>query len=272
MVDKLRRLPQAHPALDECRIGYRYQACVEKRPVGKLGLKGRLAVDHPDVDVLGVKIPAAVTGAKAQAELRIGGLEPVQAGKEPARGDGDIDLQGQLGRTAALAQIRRGIADPGEGVTEHGKQRRPRVGEFDPPALAPEQRPAQLALQLLHLVADRRVGDAQLVAGFAEAQMPRRRLERPQGREGGQAGFRAHEVAHSGSRVRPGSAWIASGPPQTGKPAARIDLTSRSRSAGLVAWPLTQVSMVKPGFCARARRTACLAVSSWPNAPSVAAR
>ena len=78
----------------------------------------------------------------AAAAPRLSGLEAVQPRQQPARCHGDVDLQGQLAGAAALAQPRRGLADPDERIAQHGEQRLARLGQLDAPALAPEQRPA----------------------------------------------------------------------------------------------------------------------------------
>ena len=54
-------------------------------------------------------------------------------------------------------------------------------GRHDAATLAREQRHAQIALEELDLVTDRRVGHAQLFGSLAHAQSPGRRLEALQG-------------------------------------------------------------------------------------------
>ena len=56
--------------------------------------------------------------------------------------------------------------------------------QVDLAVAAAEQRQAQMLLQRLHLAADRRLGDVQLVRGTADALVARRRLEGAQGIEG----------------------------------------------------------------------------------------
>ena len=222
VVDQLGRLAQADAALDQAGVGDGDQAGAEQRPVDQGRLQRRLAIDHADVGIVGVEGPAAVAGAQAQPQLGVGRLEAMQPREEPARGHGDVDLHGQLARAAALAQMGGGLADPREGVAQDREQHGTGLGQLDPAAPAPEQRPAQLALQVLDLMADRRVGDAELVAGLAEAEMARRRLERAQRRERRQPGTHAHEVVHSASRRRSGSDAKSGAAAQTGKPAARM--------------------------------------------------
>ena len=200
MIDQLGRLAQADAALHQAGSATAISRERNSSHVVQVGLQRRLAVDHADIGVVGVEIPAAMAGAQAQAQLGVGGLEAVQPRQQPARGDRDVDLQRDLAGARPPAQMRGRLADAGEGLAQHRKQQGPGLGQLDPSPLAPEQRPAQLALEILDLMADRGMGHAQLLAGLAEAQMARRRLERAQGGERRQARPRRHEVAHSGSR------------------------------------------------------------------------
>ena len=176
-----------------------------------------------------------MAGAQAQPQLGVGRLESMQPWEEPTRGHGDVDLHGQLARAVALAQVGGGLADPREGVAQDRKQHGTSLGQLNPAAPAPEQRPAQLTLQVLDLMADRRVGDAELVAGLTKTEMARCRFERTQRCERRQPGTHAHEVVHSSSRRRSGSDAKSGAAAQTGKPAARMVVIRRSRSSSLVA-------------------------------------
>jgi hypothetical protein len=61
-------------------------------------------------------------------------------------------------------------------------------GELKAPWQAHEQRHAQVRLEEAHLVADRGLGDVQLVGGAGEAELAGRHLEHAQGIEGRQHG------------------------------------------------------------------------------------
>lgn len=64
------------------------------------------------------------------------------------------------------------------------EQQQPRLGQLDTPVDPVEQPCAQLRLQALHLLADRRLGGAQLHGGSGETAQAGGGLEHAQGVEG----------------------------------------------------------------------------------------
>ncbi len=73
--------------------------------------------------------------------------------------------------------------DPAEGLPQGRRQRQPLVGQHQAPVRTAEQGGAEALLQSLDLMADRRLGHAQLLGGAGEGQVAGRRLEGAQGVE-----------------------------------------------------------------------------------------
>jgi len=70
--------------------------------------------------------------------------------------------------------------DPVERIPHYGQILVAGVGDDQTLVLAVEQLKAECGLQSLHLMADRALGDAQLVCGSSKALVTRRGLKRPQ--------------------------------------------------------------------------------------------
>jgi hypothetical protein len=77
----------------------------------------------------------------------------------------------------ALQQAIGAERDPVERIPHHGQVVVAGLGDDQPLAFAVEKLQAELGLQSLHLMADRTLGDAQLVRGSREALVPRRGLK-----------------------------------------------------------------------------------------------
>ncbi|KIU01697.1 hypothetical protein QU38_00290, partial [Staphylococcus aureus] len=100
------------------------------------------------------------------------------------------------------------LGDAIEAVAERGKQRQPLVGERQSARQPAGQLRAQPLLQPLHLVADRRLGYAQLDRGAGEAEVARRRLEGAQGIEGKVgADHRRRSISSANAIGQPDLGW-----------------------------------------------------------------
>src|SRR5262245_26215407 len=82
-------------------------------------------------------------------------------------------------RTAALAlqQPLRSVGDAIEGIAHHREIGAASLGDDEPLVLAIEQLQPELGLERLHLMADRALGDAELLGGAREALVAGRGLE-----------------------------------------------------------------------------------------------
>ena len=118
---------------------------------------------------------------EAELDLGVAPPEAADARRQPADGEGGPERDSQGAAAVGRAQPFDGGGDAPEGVAEHGMERRAVLGQGQPARQAVEQAHAKVALQRLHLVADRRLGDAELDGGAGEAQVPRRGLESAQG-------------------------------------------------------------------------------------------
>ncbi len=81
-----------------------------------------------------------------------------------------------LRRHAVVEQLQRG-ADASKRILQGGRQRGAGIAEQQAARGALKERLAQLRLQRLDLMADRRLRDTQLVGGSGEIQVARRSLE-----------------------------------------------------------------------------------------------
>jgi hypothetical protein len=66
MIDQLGGLAQADAAANQAVVGDRDQPGAEQQRVVQVGLERRLAVDHADIGIAGIEVPAPVAGAQAQ--------------------------------------------------------------------------------------------------------------------------------------------------------------------------------------------------------------
>ena len=111
--------------------------------------------------------------------------EPGQARQQPLGGQRVGDADDEPARVLVGAQARgggiHGVERPGQGrqVELAG------VGQHQAPVQAPEQLPVERRLQRLDLMADRGLGDEQLLGRLGERQVPGGGLEGAQGIERG---------------------------------------------------------------------------------------
>ena len=86
-------------------------------------------------------------------------------------------MLGDHTRVQALQQAIGAERDPVERIPNHSQVIVACVGDDQPLAFAVKKLQAEFGLQSLHLMADRPLGDAQLVRGSGEALVPRRGLK-----------------------------------------------------------------------------------------------
>lgn len=92
----------------------------------------------------------------------------------------------QRAAAIARAQALGGRRDAVEGLARGAKTDLPLLGQQERPVEAAEELAPEMLLERLHLMADRGLGDVQLLGGPGEAEMARRGLEgaeRVEGRE-----------------------------------------------------------------------------------------
>jgi hypothetical protein len=112
-------------------------------------------------------------------------VEVGEARDQPMRREGGQHADGERALRPA-AQLRDTTGDAVQRVAHRRGEFAPRLGQLHAAAAPMEQRDAELALQSLHLMADRTVGDVQFLAGAAEIAVASGGLEgaeRLQGRQ-----------------------------------------------------------------------------------------
>ncbi len=148
-------------------------------------LERRLVVDEADIRLPGVEVPAAMARGEPQHEFRMRLLEAVQARQQPSRRDRHVDLQHELTREPRPAHEIGAVSHAVEGIREDRVEGAPGLAQGDRPALADEQRHPEALLETADLVADRRIGDRELLGREPEAAVTGGRLEGPKRGQGG---------------------------------------------------------------------------------------
>jgi hypothetical protein len=115
--------------------------------------------------------------AQAQVDLRVHGPEPPQALGQPLDAEGRGQAQRQRAPARRVAQARRLPGNGVERLAGHAHQRPALLGQRQLAGHAPEQGHTQVRFQQLDLMADRRLGDEELLGGLGEGQMARPGLE-----------------------------------------------------------------------------------------------
>ena len=115
----------------------------------------------------------------------MGGVKAGEPRHQPLAGKTGQEADRQGPRGIAAAQLLDGAADARESLAQGRQQAAPGRSQLEPAGEAAEQGDAEVGLQGLHLVTDRRLGDVQLLGGLGEAQVPRPGLEGAQGIERG---------------------------------------------------------------------------------------
>ena len=199
------RHAQRRPALQQARAAHRRHRDVQQLVDAETRVVAGAEADH-DVGVLyrrtdhGVagngrvlaRIDQAGAGVDAHVEIRVAADKPVQARRQPARRKRWRGAHRERALLLDAAHFRHRVAQAAESFAQLGQQHLPGARQFEPALQAPEQALAEIVLQALHLVADRRRRDVQFLGRHGEAQMARRSLERPQRVERRQAQRRRH--------------------------------------------------------------------------------
>ena len=141
---------------------------------------------HP----VAIEIHDAQAGDEAELDLgmRLGKAE--KARRQPFRREGRSRRDGQAVVVAEPRDRANRLAQTVEALGHARLQGTARLGQLDGAVQATEQRAAEMLLELLDLVAERRRGDEQLLGGLAEAHVPGGRLK------GAKRGQRRQALAH----------------------------------------------------------------------------
>ena len=120
------------------------------------------------IEVLAREVDAPLRRRHAHLDLGMLGLEAMQARRQPAQREGRDQADIQRAGIGLAADALQRIGHAVEGVAQIGQQRLAFAGDLEPARAAHEQRHAEPLLERLHLVADRRLGDVQLLGGVRE--------------------------------------------------------------------------------------------------------
>src|SRR5690606_9385511 len=129
----------------------------------------------------GGDVDAVVVGRQAQVDEGMAGAEGGKARQQPADREGPHRADGQHLPTAAALEAFERIGDPVKRALQHRQERFAFARQHQPARQPREERYVELGLKALDLMADGRLGDAQLDGGLREAQMARGGLEGAQG-------------------------------------------------------------------------------------------
>ena len=116
----------------------------------------------------------------------------VESGRQPLVGEFGRRRQAQAPRFAGSPETPQAVREVAQSAIDFRQELAPERRQFDMPLVAREQLSADPFFQLRNLMADRGLGQAELVRGPAETALPGHRQEgaqRLQGREG----FQGHE-------------------------------------------------------------------------------
>ena len=153
---------------------------VEARPVSS-------TMTDREIDLLTHKVDVVHRCREFQLYFGVCRGKPSETVNQPLGGEVGRGADGERARTLTPSQLLGSKCDPVEGIAYHRKIVAAGAGNDEAVALAVEQFDAKLSLQRFHLMADRSLGDTQLVRGAGEALMPGRcvkRSERVQRRKG----------------------------------------------------------------------------------------
>jgi hypothetical protein len=145
---------------------------------------GPVAEAHRAVQPLAGDVDAVVVGEQAQVDERMGLAEGRQARQQPADREGADHPDAEHLHHPAGREPLEHVAHAVEAVAHRRQQGQALVGQGQAARQTAEQAGAQPLLQALDLMADRRLGHAQLDGRPGEGQVPGRGLEGPQGVEG----------------------------------------------------------------------------------------
>ena len=181
-----RRRPVHEPPVHELGTAHREHRVLHERVDLEPGVVPQ-AVADAHVRVVAAEVDQPVRGRDLDIDLRVALAEARQARQEPLGGQGVGDAHGQRPGVLVGAQAPGRRVDSVEGRGQGRQVELAGVGQHEPPVQAPEQLHAERLLQGLDLMADRGLGDVELLGRLGERQVPGRGLEGAQGVERGQA-------------------------------------------------------------------------------------
>ena len=190
VVEEIARRLQRRTVAQECRAADRDEDVVEQPVGGKARIFAGAEADA-DIDVVDVEVADIVGDVEAQLDVGPDCAKAVDAPHQPFGGEMRVGrhLEQRLAARQLLRPRHRAVEQVdgvGRGLEQHGA----RLGQPHGAAGAGKQRHAELVLDFLDLMADRRRRQAEFVGGAGEIQVPGRRLQRPQGTGTG------HETSH----------------------------------------------------------------------------
>src|SRR6516162_6893648 len=172
----VRRTPDAPLAAKEGRAAYGEELLraevdrVEAGPVAS-------TVTDRDIDLFTRKVDVVHRCREVQLYIGVRRGKPSETVNQPFGGKVGRGTDGERASTLTLCQLLGSKRDPVEGIAYHSKIIAAGAGDNEAAALAVEQPDAKFSLQRFHLMADRSLGDTQLLRGARKALMPRRRVK-----------------------------------------------------------------------------------------------
>ena len=135
---------------------------------------------EPDrrIDPITMKIQRAEGSDETQFQLRVFVGKAEEPRSQPFGSKGRPGSDRQLVLILQLSDLTNGLAERGETIRNPRLKRPSRIGQLDGPIQAQEQRHAEMFLQLLDLIAQRRGRDKELFCRLRKAHVARGGLER----------------------------------------------------------------------------------------------
>ena len=140
-----------------------------------------VTVPDRQVDVLAREVDVMQRRRHPELDLGKGLREAAEPVHQPLGGEVGRRADREHPRTLPLQQPLGAERDPVERVADHVEIFAAGLGDHQPLALAIEKLEAELGFERLHLVADRALGDAELLRGPGEALVAGGGLEGPDG-------------------------------------------------------------------------------------------
>src|SRR6516225_11871095 len=140
---------------------------VEARPVSS-------TMTDREIDLLTHKVDVVHRCREVQLYFGVCRGKPSETVNQPFGGEVRRSADGERARALTPSQLLGSKRDPVEGIAYHSNVVAAGASNDEAVALAVEQPDAKLSLQRFHLVADRSLGDTQLLSGAREALMPSR--------------------------------------------------------------------------------------------------
>ena len=140
-------------------------------------LETAIAEQHRHINIAAQGGRVALTGDQADIHLRVGLVKAMQAWHQPIGGEGKVGGDLQHFMLALLSDGAEALIDVLQAALHMLEQQGTGVGQFDAAVNAIKQADRQLLFKAFDLLADRRLGGAQLHRGRGETAMTRRCLK-----------------------------------------------------------------------------------------------